>query len=86
MIRVLNENNGKKLYLNLESLTKIINQKFTEHFESKKVAESEIEETAKILSLEPFNILQTTEMGSIILNFKPELAKQRLEKIISEMF
>jgi len=86
MIRVLNENNGKKLYLNLESLTKIINQKFTEHFEFKKVAESEIEETAKILSLEPFNILQTTEMGSIILNFKPELAKQRLEKIISEMF
>ena len=32
--------------------------------------EYEVEEITKIFSLEPFNIIQTTEMGSIILNFK----------------
>ena len=52
----------------------------------KTVQEYEVEEITKIFSLEPFNIIQKTEMGSIILNFKPELAKERLNKIIGEMF
>jgi hydrogenase maturation factor len=50
------------------------------------VQEYEVEEITKIFSLEPFNIIQKTEMGSIILNFKPELAKERLNKVIKEMF
>ena len=48
--------------------------------------EYEVEEITKIFSLEPFNIIQKTEMGSIILNFKPELAKERLNKVIGGMF
>lgn len=86
MIRVLNENSSKKIYLNLESLTKILKQKSSEGFEFEKVTESEIEEIVKILSLEPFNILQITEMGHYYIEFKPELAKKRLEKIINELF
>jgi hypothetical protein len=39
-----------------------------------------------MLALEPFSILQKTEMGSIMLDFKPELAKERLNKVIEEMF
>ena len=86
IIAILNENSSKKLYLNVESLTKIINQKSNEYLEFGKVQQFEVEEITKMLALEPFNILQKTEMGSIILDFKPELAKERLEKIISEMF
>lgn len=86
IIKVLNENSSKKLYLNIESLTKIINQKSMEYFEYKKVQKSEVEEITEMLALEPLNILQKTEMGSIILNFKPELARERLNKIIKEMF
>ncbi len=86
IIKVLNENSSKKLYLNIESLTKIINQKSMEYFEYKKIQESEVEEITEILALEPFNILQKTEMGSIILNFKPELARERLNKVIKEIF
>lgn len=86
IIKVLNENSSKKLYLNIESLTKIINQKSMEYFEYKKVQESEVEEITEMLALEPLNILQKTEMGSIILNFKPELARERLNKVIKEMF
>jgi len=86
IIKILNENSSQKLYLNIESLTKIINQKSMEYFEYEKVQESEVEEITEILALEPLNILQKTEMGSIILNFKPELAKERLNKIIKEIF
>ncbi len=86
IINLLHENSGKKLYLNVESLTKIINQKINAYSGFKKVQEYEVEEITKIFSLEPFNIIQKTEMGSIILNFKPELAKERLNKVIEEMF
>jgi len=86
IIKILNENSSKKLYLNIESLTKIINQKNIEYFEYKKVQELEVEEITEMFALEPFNILQKTEMGSIILNFKPELARERLNKVIREMF
>jgi len=86
IIKVLDENSSKKLYLNIESLTKIINQKSMEYFEYKKIQEYEVEEITEILALEPFNILQKTEMGSIILNFKPELARERLNKVIKEIF
>jgi len=86
IINLLHENSGKKLYLNVESLTKIINQKIDAHIGFKKVQEYEVEEITKIFSLEPFNIIQKTEMGSILLNFKPELAKERLDKAIGEIF
>ncbi len=86
IINLLHENSGKKLYLNVESLTKIINQKNDKHPGFKIVQEHEVEEITKIFSLEPFNIIQKTEMGSVILNFKPELAKERLNKAIGEMF
>lgn len=86
IIKILNENSSQKLYLNIESLTKIINQKSMEYFEYEKVQESEVEKITEMLALEPLNILQKTEMGSIILNFKPELAKERLNKIIKEIF
>ncbi|MEA2087911.1 MAG: winged helix-turn-helix domain-containing protein [Candidatus Caldatribacteriota bacterium] len=86
IINLLHENSGKKLYLNVESLTKIINQKNDKHPGFKIVQEHEVEEITKIFSLEPFNIIQKTEMGSIILNFKPELAKERLNKAIGEIF
>src|SRR4030042_3162828 len=86
IINILHENSGKKLYLNVESLTKIINQRTDACIGFKKIQEYEVEEITKIFSLEPFNIIQKTEMGSIILNFKPELAKERLNKIIGEMF
>lgn len=86
IIKVLCENSGKKLYLNVESLTKIINQKNDKHLGFKRVQEHEVEEITKIFSLEPFNIIQKTEMGSIILNFKPKLAKERLNKAIGKMF
>ena len=86
IIKVLHENSGKKLYLNVESLTKIINQKNDEHLEFKIVEEHEVEEIAKIFSSEPFNIIQKTEMGSIILSLKPELAKEKLYKVIGEIF
>jgi hypothetical protein len=67
-------------------LTKIINQKSNEYLEFGRVQEPEVEEITKMLALEPFNILQKTEMGSIVLDFKPELAKERLNKVIEEMF
>jgi DNA-directed RNA polymerase delta subunit len=86
IIKVLNENISKKLYSNIESLTKIINQKSKNYFELKEVKESEVEEITKTLALEPFNIVKKTEMGNIILNYKPEIAKERLIKIIEEMF
>jgi hypothetical protein len=86
IINLLHENSGKKLYLNVESLTKIINQKTDAYIGFKRVQEYEVEKITKIFSLEPFNIIQKTEMGSIILNFKPELAKERLNKVIKEMF
>lgn len=86
IINLLHENNGKKLYLNVESLTKIINQRTDTYIDFKRVQEYEVEEITKIFSLEPFNIIQKTEMGSIILNFKPELAKKRLNKAIGECF
>jgi hypothetical protein len=86
IINLLHENSGKKLYLNVESLTKIINQKIDAYVGLKRVQEHEVEEITKIFSLEPFNIIQKTEMGSIILNFKPELAKERLNKVIGEIF
>jgi len=86
IINLLHENSGKKLYLNVESLTKIINQKIDAYVGFKRVQEYEVEEITKIFSLEPFNIIQKTEMGSIILHFKPELAKERLIKVIREMF
>lgn len=86
IINLLHENNGRKLYLNVESLTKIINQRTDTYIDFKRVQEYEVEEVTKIFSLEPFNIMQKTEMGSIVLNFKPELAKKRLSKIIGEMF
>ncbi len=86
IINLLYENSGKKLYLNVESLTKIINQKNDKHPGFKIVQEHEVEEITKIFSLEPFNIIQKTEMGSVILNFKPELAKERLNKAIEEIF
>jgi len=85
-IKVLNENISKKLYSNIESLTEIINQKSKKYFELKEVKESEIEEIIKMLALEPFNIVKKTEMGNIILNYKPEISKERLIKIIEEMF
>jgi len=86
IIYLLQENSGKKLYLNIESLTKIINQNIDTYIGLKRVQEYEVEEITKIFSLEPFNIIQITEMGSIILNFKPELAKERLNKLIRIMF
>lgn len=86
IIKLLHQNSGKKLYLNVGSLTKIINQNIDSYVGLKRVPESEVEEITKIFSLEPFNIIQITEMGSIILNFKPELAKVRLNKIIGEIF
>jgi len=86
IINLLQENSGKKLYLNIESLTKIINQNIDTYIGLKRVQEYEVEEITKIFSLEPFNIIQITEMGSIILNFKPELAKERLNKLIGIMF
>jgi len=86
IIKVLHENSGKKLYLNVESLTKIINQKNDEHLGFKRVQEHEVEKITKIFSSELFNIIQKTEMGSIILNLKPELAKEKLYKVIKEMF
>lgn len=86
IINLLHENSGKKLYLNVESLTKIINQKNDKHPGFKIVQEHEVEEITKIFSIEPFNIIQKTEMGSVILNFKPELAKERLNKAIKEIF
>jgi len=86
IINLLHENSGKKLYLNVESLTKIINQKIDAYIGFKRVQEYEVEEITKIFSLEPFNIIQKTEMGSIILNFKPELAKERLNKAIGGIF
>jgi DNA-directed RNA polymerase delta subunit len=86
IINLLHENSSKKLYLNVESLTKIINQRTDAYIGFKKVQEYEVEEITKIFSLEPFNIIQKTEMGSIILNFKPELAKERLNKVIEEIF
>ncbi|GAJ03026.1 unnamed protein product, partial [marine sediment metagenome] len=72
IIKVLNENSGKKLYLNVESLTKIINQKNNQHSGFKIVQEFEVKEITKIFSSEPFNIIQKTEMGSIILSLKPK--------------
>jgi len=86
IINLLHKNSGKKPYLNVESLTKIINQKTDACIGFKRVQEYEVEEIIKIFSLEPFNIIQKTEMESIILNFKPELAKERLNKVINEMF
>lgn len=86
IITILNENSSKQLYLNVESLTKIINQESNEYLEFGRVQEPEVEEITKMLALEPFNILQKTEMGSIMLDFKPELAKERLNKVIEEMF
>jgi len=86
IIKVLHENSGKKLYLNIESLTKIINQKNDKHLGFKRVQEHEVEKITKIFSSEPFNLIQKTEMGSIILNLKPELAKEKLYKVIEEMF
>jgi len=86
IINLLHENSGKKLYLNVESLTKIINQRTDAYIGFTRVQEYEVEEITKIFSLEPFNIIQKTEMGSIILNFKPELAKERLNKAIGEIF
>ena len=86
IIYLLQENSGKKLYLNIESLTKIINQNIDTYIGIKRVQEYEVEEITKIFSLEPFNIIQKTEMGSIILHFKPELAKERLNKLIGIMF
>jgi len=86
IINLLHQNSSKKLYLNVESLTKIINQKIDAYVGLKRVQEHEIKEITKIFSLEPFNIIQKTEMGSIILNFKPELAKERLNKVIGKMF
>jgi len=86
IIKVLHENSGKKLYLNIESLTKIINQKNDKHLEFKRVQEYEVEEISKIFSSEPFNIIQKTEMGSIILNLNPNLAKEKMYKLIEEMF
>jgi len=80
------EKNFITKYLNVESLTKIINQKIDAHIGFKKVQEYEVEEITKIFSLEPFNIIQKTEMGSILLNFKPALAKERLDKAIGEIF
>jgi hypothetical protein len=86
VINLLQENSGKQIYLNIESLTKIINQNIDAYIGLKRVQEYEVEEITKIFSLEPFNIIQITEMGSIILNFKPELAKERLNKLIGIMF
>jgi len=86
IINILYQNSGKRLYLNGESLTKIINQNINKFTGLKRVQEVEVEEITKIFSLEPFNIIQITEMGSIILNYKPELAKVRLNKIIGEIF
>lgn len=86
IINLLHENSGKKLYLNVESLTKIINQKNDKYPGIKRVHEREVEEITKMFSSEPFNLMQKTEMGSIVLNFKPELAKERLNKAIKEMF
>jgi len=86
IIKVLYENSGKKLYLNVESLTKIINQKNDKHPGFKIVQEHEVEEITKIFSSEPFNIIQKTEMGSIILSLKPKLAKEKLYRVIGEMF
>ncbi len=86
IINLLHENSGKKIYLNVESLTKIINQRTDTYIGFERVQEYEVEEITKVFSLEPFNIIQKTEMGSIILNFKPELAKERLNKIIGEIF
>ncbi len=86
IIKVLHENSGKKLYLNVESLTKIINQKNKELPGFKIIQEHEVEEITKIFSSEPFNIIQKTEMGSIILSLKPELAKEKLYKVIEEIF
>jgi hypothetical protein len=67
-------------------LTKIINQESNEYLEFGRVQEPEVEEITKMLTLEPYNILQKTETGSIILDFKPELAKERLNKVIEKMF
>jgi hypothetical protein len=50
------------------------------------VQEHEVEEISKIFSSEPFNIIQKTEMGSIILNLNPKLAKEKMYKLIEEMF
>jgi len=86
IIKILNENISKKLYSNIESLTKIINQKSKNYIELKEVKESEVEEISKMFSWQPFNIVKKTEMGNIILNYKPEIAKERLIKIIEEMF
>ena len=86
IIKVLYENSGKKLYLDIESLTKIINQKNYIPLEFKRVQEHEVEEMSKIFSSEPFNIIQKTEMGSVVLNLKPDLAKEKMYKVIEGMF
>ncbi len=86
MLSVLEESAQKKLYLNIEALTKIINQQNDEYLKPEKSQEYEVEKIVDVLSREPLNILQKTEMGNIVLNYSLELAKERLGKIINEIF
>jgi len=86
MMDILKKSSRKKLYLNIESLTKIINQQDGELVNFEKIQEYEVEQIVNMLSMEPFNILQKTEMDNIILNYSPKLAKERLDKIIIEIF
>jgi len=86
ILNVLKESPQKKLYLNIESLTKIINQHNDDFLKNEEFQEYEIEKVVNILSKEPMNILQKTDMGNIVMNYSLELAKKRLTKIIDEIF
>jgi len=86
VIKVLDENKNRKLYLNPESLTRIVNQKKINGINFEDTLVPEVEGLCRLLSQEPFNLIQLTEVGSIILNFPLELAKKRLEQIINTIF
>jgi len=86
MMDIIKKSSQKKIYLNTESLTKIMNQQDGKKTNFEKIQEHEVEQIINILSLEPLSILQKTEMNNVILNYSPEMAQERLEKLIIEMF
>jgi len=86
VMNILKESSQKKLYLNIELLTKMLNQQESnEGIELGKIQEFEVEKIINIFTLEPFDILQRNEKDHIILNYSPKLARERIEKTIKEI-
>ncbi|MEA1939588.1 MAG: winged helix-turn-helix domain-containing protein [Candidatus Caldatribacteriota bacterium] len=86
IIDIFKKNSYKKLDINIKLLTEIINKENNGFSNTEMIDEFEVKKIVKILSLTPLNILKNTETNKIVLNFKPELAKVRINKIISEIF